>query len=156
MSQKLSENTRRGAAFKQLQAELERNKNRVDQMLAEVSIIDAGYLFRDHWEDYTSGVSDLLKVVEQLNDQQIAELATASNSDDVHPGFKPTLRRLCKLSREVTFSIDPLRISVELRSEIENLFRFTVDRVPQDIADEAARSHVRNIGRRLFTPIAVA
>jgi hypothetical protein len=154
MAQKQSVKPRRSAAFKQLRANFDQSTQRVDQLLEGVSIIDAGYLFRNYWDDYTSGVRDLLDVLEELDAAQIAELARAEDANGVHPDLKPTLRRLCELSREVTFSIDPLRLPVDIRSEIEKLFRFSVDQVPE-IADEAASSHVSNIGRRLFTPIAV-
>ena len=156
MAQHQSTDARKQAAFRQLRADLKRSTDRVEQMLESVSIINAGYLFRNHWDDYTSGVSDLLDALEQLDDEQVTALAHEQDSNCVHPELKPTLRRLCQLSREVTFSIDPLRISVDLRSEIENLFRFTVDQVPQPLADETANSHVSNIRLRLFTPIAVA
>ncbi|MDA1050789.1 MAG: hypothetical protein O3C40_09965 [Planctomycetota bacterium] len=147
MTQQLSPHARR-AALKQLMA-------RVFQPLeADISILDAGYLFRGYLDDYASGVFVLLDIIDELDMAQLAKLAESQNAKDVNQDLKPTLRRLCELSREVTFSIDPSRLPPDLRSSIEKLFRFAVEQVPP-VADPEVNGYLRNMRNRMLQPIAV-
>ena len=147
MSQPVSPHARR-AALKQLMAKV------FEPLEADISILDAGYLFRSYLDDFASGVYVLLDVLDTLDATQVTKLAEVECAKSVNQDLTPTLRRLCELSREVTFSTDPLRLPPEFRTSIEKLFRFTVEQVPP-VADAEVNGYLRNIRKRMLQPIAV-
>lgn len=138
----------------QTKAKLKQLAARVYQTQDALSYIDAGFLLRSHLEDYVAGVYFLIDLVDGMSEQQIEELRTATEVASVNADLGPTLRRLCQLSREVSFAANPKRISPELRSAIEQLFRFTVEQVPELCAVEA-NEFLGNIRERSLQSIAV-
>jgi len=136
------------AALKQLSATVFRTQE-------ALSYIDAGFLLRSHLEDFVAGVYFLITLVDGLSSGQIEQLRTVDQIATVDEDLCPTLRRLCQLSREVTFAVDPNRLTPELRDAIEKLFRFAADQTPE-IVDQEAVGYLENIRARTLQPILVA
>ena len=122
--------------------------------LDTMSYIEAGALLRSHLDDFVSGVYFLTDLLESLTPTQLESLPSAKDVNAVHEDLKPTLRRLCQLSREVTFAADPTRLPVDLRSAIEALFQFVVEQVPV-LSDQDVRDYLENIRERTMQPIAI-
>lgn len=135
-------------------AALQQLTNVVFTLVRGLSYVEANSLFRGSLEDFTSGVHFLLETLDGLSPQQRSILESAADLREVHRDLKPTLRRLCELSREVTFSADLTRLPNELRNAVERLFQFVGELVPE-LADEEAANYVANMRERTLKPIAV-
>ncbi len=120
----------------------------------QLSYVDAGFLLRAHLDDFVSGAFFLLDLLDSLDANQLAAIGTVSDVKSVNPELKPTLRRLCELSREVTFASDPGKLHPEIRESVEKLFRLVVDQF-SEIEDEDARGYLEKIGQRTLQPIAI-
>ncbi len=135
--------------------ELERLSNAIFTELDPLTYVEAGFVFRSHLDDFVWGANYLLDILEAMPDDRLTELRNADNSSVIHPELKPTLRRLCELSREATFAADPVRLPESLRSNIESLFQFVVLVTPE-LEDEQARDFRENISERTMQPIPVS
>lgn len=116
----------------------------VFDVLDRLSFIQAGFLLRAHLNDFVSGVFFLVDVTAKTD---LNKLREAEDTDDVNDSFKPTVRRLCELSREVLFASDSSRLPPEFNDAIEKLFQFTVERIPE-CQDKDILDYRNNISQR--------
>lgn len=125
------------------------------RQMESLSFIHVGFLFRSHIEDFVAGVRFLLDLLENLTPDQIAALSEVRDTDEVHVELRPTLRRLCELSREATFATDTSRLQPEFCDAVDKLFHIAASAVPET-RDIDVMNHVRNIRERTLHPTSVA
>ncbi|MDA1054324.1 MAG: hypothetical protein O3C40_28090 [Planctomycetota bacterium] len=112
------------------------------------TVVKVGFRVRARLDDFISGAFFLVQLNQKLD---LGQIALAPDTDTVSKQFKPTIRRLCELSREVTFATNLRRVPKNLRTAIEELFEFTVEQIPT-CSDQEIEEYKENIRHRTLQP----